>query len=187
MALFLRRNSHYFFFFSSRCCSIVWSRHPHRVHGGHRVRTDRSDLPHLACDDRCDLGQRGGPGAPAVAVRLHHSHQEASLSARTGHGPSRVSPFVFGSVITPHFPADLISIFIAGSIISAWRTSWSGTCVTSLWRHPIGSCRKCYWPVSWRRWRWSSRGVRKSAEFGRMWKLYLMKLFFFFFQKRSEV
>lgn len=77
--------------FIHRCCCSVWSGHPHCIHSGHSVRADRSDLTHPACDDRCDPGQRRGPGAPTIAVRLHHSHQEAPLSAWAGDGTSWVS------------------------------------------------------------------------------------------------
>lgn len=77
-----------------RGCSSVWSGHPHCIHVSHCFWADRSDLPYSACDDRGHSGQRRGPVAPTITVRLHHPHQEASLSAGAGNGASWVSRFV---------------------------------------------------------------------------------------------
>lgn len=51
-----------------RCGGPVWSGHPHRFHRRHRVRADRTDLPHPSRDDRGDPGQRRGPVSTALPL-----------------------------------------------------------------------------------------------------------------------
>lgn len=88
----------------SRRGGLVRSGHPHGLYRCHRLRADRSDLPHPAGDDSGDPGQRRGPVAAAVPLRLHHQDQEAALPARAGLGPPRVRTAQHGthfcSVIT---------------------------------------------------------------------------------------
>lgn len=162
-----------------RCSSSVWSSHPHCVHSSHCFWADWSDLAHLTRHDRGDPGQRRGAGAPAVALRLHHPHQETPLSAWAGDGTSRVSCF-FSSLylnasvlcflvcFSSHLSLPLLPIPGSGSTTSAWRTSWSGTCVSSLWTLRTEICRRCCWPVISKRSPWLNQEVR----------LYLLWLYF---------
>lgn len=109
--------------FIHRCCCSVWSGHPHCIHSGHSVRADRSDLTHPACDDRCDPGQRRGPGAPTIAVRLHHSHQEAPLSAWAGDGTSWVSLLMLMLLSSFAVILHLFHFFYSISSSSSFRLS----------------------------------------------------------------
>lgn len=172
-----------------RSCSVVWSSHPHRIHRSHSVWADRSDLPHPACDDRCDPGQCCGTIAPAVSLWFHHSHQETPLFARVGHGPSwvrlsmcsqHISPFnvvLIWRIVSPtdfscfspplpHLTPCWPPRHVSGSITSAWRTSWSGMCASSLLTHPTGSCRRCWWPVISKHWRWWNQEVTMCCCLG---------------------
>lgn len=59
--------------------------------------------------------------------------------------------------VSPLLPNPLSGaplLHVSGSIISVWRTSWSGMCATSLLPLPIGTCRRCCWLLSLKHWPW---------------------------------